>query len=222
MTDLAVRLTECMLKAKVLRFGQFETKSGRLSPYFFNFGAFDSGLLLGGLADIYAAHIASNFPSVENLFGPAYKGIPLAVMTAERLTNLLGRDVTFTFDRKEVKDHGEGGWLVGHPYAGGEKTVVIEDVITGGTSLRHTIPRLQAAGVHVLGAVVGVDRQERGFSNAVAATEIFEQYDVPVKSITDIDRIVKVLHNQTVLHKVWIDDAIAQAIANYRQTYGAI
>ena len=175
MSDLALRLTESMLKAKVLQFGRFQTKSGRLSPYFFNFGAFHSGSLLGGLADIYAAQIADNFPSVENLFGPAYKGIPLAVMTAERLTRLLGRDVTFTFDRKEVKDHGEGGWLVGYPYGGGEQTVIIEDVITGGTSLHYTMPRLQAAGVKVLAAVVGVDRQERGNSDAVAAVEISER-----------------------------------------------
>src|SRR5690606_14341880 len=120
-----------------------------------------------------------------------YKGIPLAVMTAERLSRKVGRDITFSFDRKEIKDHGEGGWLVGCLYRGGEKTVVIEDVITGGTSLRNTIPRLKTARVDLLGAVVGVDRQERGEGELLAVTEIRERYGVVVRPVTTVDRIVE-------------------------------
>ncbi len=214
---------ECLLRSGVLRFGEFKTKSGRLSPYFFNTGRIDSGESLSEVAGYYAELIAERFGSrVDNLFGPAYKGIPLAVMTSERLARRLGRDVSFTFNRKEVKDHGEGGTLVGRAYQGGEKVVVIEDVITGGTSFHETIPLLKRLGADVIGLVVGVDRQERGSKAGISAMrEVGEAYGVPTASIVTMNEVVEMLYDQTVLEKVWIDAAMHARIDDYRAQYGA-
>lgn len=213
---------ERLLASGVLRFGSFKTKSGRISPFFFNTGHIDSGLTLGAVADSYAALIAERFGgAVDNLYGPAYKGIPLAVMTAERLSRLLGRDISFTFNRKEAKDHGEGGLMVGRQYTGKERVVVVEDVITGGTSIRESLPLLRAQKVEVLGLVVGIDRQERGTTQVSALAEVSAAYDLPAHAIVTLDDVVKTLHNQTVLGKVWIDDAIKAEIDAYRAAYGA-
>ena len=213
---------ELLLTSGVLRFGEFKTKSGRLSPYFFNMGALDSGERLGKAADVYAQVIERAFgPQVENLFGPAYKGIPLAVMTSHALARRLGRDVSFTFNRKEAKDHGEGGTLVGRQYEGGEKVVVIEDVITGGTSFSETLPVLRKAGVDVVGVVVGVDRQERGQGSKGALAEVAGTWGVKTASIVTIADVVARLHNRTVAGKVWIDDATKARIRDYLATYGA-
>jgi orotate phosphoribosyltransferase len=212
---------ELLLTSDVVRFGEFKTKSGRLSPYFFNAGNFDSGERLGKVAELYAKRIAERFGTkVDNLFGPAYKGIPLAVMTAFHLSRLLGRDISFTFNRKEVKDHGEGGNLVGRSYKGGEKVVIVEDVITGGTSINESMPLLQKYGVHVLGVVVGIDRQEKGTGDKAASREVLETWGVPVESLTSVTNIVSHLHNREVLGRVWIDDAMRQKIASYQATYG--
>jgi orotate phosphoribosyltransferase len=220
MNSYQTDLLRLMLRSEVLKFGEFKTKSGRLSPYFFNFGAFCMGSQMGALADIYAKFIAVEFPEVENLFGPAYKGIPLAVMTSERLSRQLNREISFSFDRKEIKDHGEGGWLVGHKYSGGEKVVVIEDVITGGTSLRHSLPRLVDCRVNLLGSALGVDRQERGTGDMSSALEIEQAFGVPVKSIVSVEKIVKCLWNTEFLGRIWIDDPMKRLIDLYREKYG--
>jgi orotate phosphoribosyltransferase len=219
--SLKTRYIELLLTSGVLSFGDFTTKSGRRSPYFFNTGRFDSGARIAAAGAAYAELIADRFgATVENLFGPAYKGIPLAVATASALSQRLGRDVSFTFNRKEAKDHGEGGLLVGRAYTGGEKVVVIEDVITGGTSFNETMPLLARYGVEVIGAVVGVDRQERGTGAASAFAEVRERYGVATAAIVTIDDVVQALHDRTVLGKVWIDDAARERIADYLSRYG--
>lgn len=216
------RYIELLLTSGVLRFGSFRTKSGRNSPYFFNTGHFDSGEKLAAAADLYADLIAEHFGDrVDNLFGPAYKGIPLAVMTSYQLAKRLGRDISFTFNRKEAKDHGEGGSLVGHSYRGTEKVVVIEDVITGGTSFNETLPMLQQAGIQVVGVVVGIDRQERGTGTMSAFAEVRQRYDVASAALVTVRDVVERLHNRTVLGKVWIDDALKLQIERYLDEYGA-
>ncbi len=211
---------ELLLESGVVRFGEFKTKSGRLSPYFFNTGHLDSAYKLGRAAACYAELIAEKFPEVTNLFGPAYKGIPLAVLTASVLSEKLKRDITFTFNRKEVKDHGEGGSLVGHTYQGVEKVVVIEDVITGGTSFQETLPLLKSYGIKPIGLVVGIDRMEKGSGSLKAFDEISLAWDTPAASILTLDKIIALLHNQAVLGKVWIDDEMLKKINKYRDVYG--
>jgi orotate phosphoribosyltransferase len=214
---------EHLLTSEVLRFGSFKTKSGRLSPYFFNTGKFNSGAKIEKTAELYADLIADQFGrEVDNLFGPAYKGIPLAVATSQILAKKLGRDITFTFNRKEIKDHGEGGSFIGYEYQGGEKVVVIEDVITGGTSINETMPLLKKAKVDVLGLVVGVDRQERGQSPSTAMEETRNKWGVRGYSLLTLDQIVKTLDQREFNGKTWIDHSLKILIDEYRTLYGPV
>ena len=158
--DFKNKFLELLLQSNVLRFGQFQTKSGRQTPYFFNTGNFSTGRTIQDVATCYSHLIAAEWgASVTNLFGPAYKGIPLCVSTSQSLATLLNRDVGFTFNRKEAKDHGEGGSLVGASYGTPQNVVVIEDVLTGGTSLRETMKLLNGLPIKVIGSAIGVDRQ---------------------------------------------------------------
>jgi orotate phosphoribosyltransferase len=213
---------ELLLSSGVLRFGEFKTKSGRLSPYFFNLGAIASGQRMAALAECYATRIAARFPDVENLYGPAYKGIPLAVSISTALAAKLKRDVTFTFNRKEAKDHGEGGLLVGYQYQGGEKVVIVEDVITGGTSIGESLPVLQRARVNILGICVGIDREERGLDgDDTAVAEVQRRYGLPVAALTTLTDVVTTLSAKDVLGKRWLDAKTLDKIAAYRHAYGA-
>lgn len=214
---------EHLLASEVLRFGSFKTKSGRTSPYFFNTGKFNSGDKIAKTAELYADLIADQFGrGVDNLFGPAYKGIPLAVATSQILAKKLGRDITFTFNRKETKTHGEGGSFIGYEYQGGEKVVVIEDVITGGTSINETMPLLQKARVDVLGLVVGVDRQERGQSRLTAMEEAQNTWGIKGYSLLTLDQIVKTLDQKEFNGKIWIDPTLKNLIEEYRGLYGPV
>lgn len=223
-SPIAERFLELLLKAEVLRFGDFQTKSGRRSPYFFNTGLIDSGERLSAACELYAEAIAEHFGDrVQNLFGPAYKGIPLAVMTASKLAARLNRDISFTFNRKEAKDHGEGGVLVGRAYQGGENVVVVEDVITGGTSIAETMPILSRAKVNVIGLVVGIDRQELGSQVKLSArAEIEQKWGIPVISLLNLDQVIARLHNRPCGGRIWIDDALRTRIDAYRQQYGSV
>jgi len=214
------RYIEWLLRSGALQFGEFKTKSGRLSPYFFNTGHIDSGERLGAVSALYAEAIGGRFGGgVDNLFGPAYKGIPLAVLTAYQLSLRLGRDISYTFNRKEAKDHGEGGDLVGRLYRGGEKVVIVEDVITGGTSFSEVLPLLARYKVEVIGAVVGVDRQERGAGTQSALRDIETKWQIPIVSLVTIQEVVDRLYQREVLGKVWINAAIKQRIDGYLATY---
>lgn len=224
-SEQEIKFIELLLKSEVLKFGEFVTKSGRISPYFFNTGNIDTGLILSEAAKVYAHTLQEKFgDKPTNLFGPAYKGIPLCVSVSEKLAGLLRRDVSFTYNRKEAKDHGEGGTLVGHSYMPGDKVVIVEDVLTGGTSIRETMDLFKNIDVEVIGAIVGIDRQEKGKnedSSLSARKEVEKEYGIPVVSIVDLDKIIDSLYGQEFLGKVWIDDEIKENIDAYRKKYGA-
>jgi orotate phosphoribosyltransferase len=224
------RETECpsepyidlLLNQGVLQFGSFTTKSGRNSPYFFNTGQVYSGAAVQAWATHYADALLEYFGAGPyRLFGPAYKGIPLVVATAMICDQRPQQQGTvYTFDRKEIKDHGEGGFLVGYPLQSGDSVIVLEDVLTGGTSLRSAIERLGKAGIKLAGAIVGLDRQEKGRGDTTAARELAEEFGLPVYHLTTIDTIVAYLHNHSRQGRVWIDDGLKTAIDQYRSRYG--
>lgn len=195
-----------------LRFGRFELKSGRISPYFFNMGALHTGSALGAVGEAYAASIVDAGIDFDCLFGPAYKGIPLVSATAIALARDHGRDLPWCFDRKEAKDHGEGGNLVGAPLAG--RVLVIDDVLTAGTAVRGAVELITAAGAEVVGVVTALDRQERGSGRRSAAEQTRADLGVPVTSIVTLDDVL-----------AWLDETGDRpddraAIAEYRRRYG--
>ncbi len=215
------RFLELLLSAEVLRFGSFQTKSGRKSPYFFNTGRFDSAHKISLVAELYADLIIDQFGhSVENLFGPAYKGIPLAIATAQALSQKIGRDISFSFNRKEQKSHGEGGGLIGYQYKGKEKVVIVEDVITGGTSINETLPLLRSYGVDILGFAVGIDRQEKGLGTQIAMEEVSARWGIRGAAILSLNQIVEALDQREFQGRVWIDASTRRSIDEYRQAYG--
>jgi len=181
-----------MIECDVLTFGDFVTKSGRPTPYFVQTGKYRTGGQIRRLGEFYADAIQANFgDDIDVLFGPAYKGIPLAVETAGALA-ARGRDIGFMFNRKEAKDHGEGGVLVGHPLADGDRVLIIEDVTTAGTSIRETVPVLQsAANVSLAGLIVSVDRMERGTSDKAALAQVGEDFAMPTCAIVTVREIIE-------------------------------
>lgn len=175
----------------VLKFGEFTLKSGRISPYFFNAGAFASGAALAALGRCYARCIVDSGLDFDVLLGPAYKGIPLAATTAVALSDQHGLDVPFAYNRKEAKTHGEGGVLVGAPLTG--RVLVIDDVITAGTAVREVIAMIEQAGATLAGVAIGLDRQERGAGERSAIQEIEQDYAIPVLSIINMSHIIEYL-----------------------------
>ena len=212
---------EFLVRCDVLRFGDFTAKSGRKTPYFINAGRFRTGAQLSRLAQCYARTIADRLGArFDVLFGPAYKGIPLAAATAVALHEHHNHDVGYCFNRKEAKDHGEGGNLVGHEPRDGERVLIIEDVTTAGTSIRETVPVLRAAAdVQLAGLVVAVDRQERGSTELNALTEISEQYSMPTFAIVTIDEIIAHLRGQPVDGRMVLDDATYRRVLDYREQH---
>jgi orotate phosphoribosyltransferase len=204
----------------VLRFGEFQTKSGRLSPYFFNAGLFNQGASVGRLGRFYAQALVDSGLAFDMLFGPAYKGIPLATATAVALAEhpaLAGRAVPFAFNRKEAKDHGEGGVLVGAPLSG--RVVIIDDVITAGTSVRESVQLIRAAGAEPAAVLIALDRMERAgpdgaLSAHSAVQEVERTYGIPVISIANLDDVMSLLADDAGLAPY------RQAVAAYRARYG--
>ena len=188
MHDYQREFIEFSLEHEVLRFGEFTLKSGRTSPYFFNAGLFNTGSRLAALGRFYAAAIDRSGVEFDVLLGPAYKGIPIASATAVQLSEQLGRDVPWCFNRKEPKDHGEGGLIVGSPLKG--RALVVDDVITAGTAIREVMDIVDAEGAQVAGVMVAVDRQERGTGELSAIQEVERDFGVPVVSIIDFGQIV--------------------------------
>jgi orotate phosphoribosyltransferase len=182
---------EFALEHDVLRFGSFTLKSGRTSPYFFNAGAIDTGAGLAALGRFYAAVIVEDELDVDVIFGPAYKGIPIAASTAIQLAEMHGRDVPWCFNRKEAKDHGECGLVVGAPLAG--RVLVVDDVITAGTAIRDVVEIVSAAGAEVAAVVVAIDRQERGTGELSAVRQVEEELGVRVRAIVTLDDVVAYL-----------------------------
>jgi orotate phosphoribosyltransferase len=215
---------EFLVRAGVLSFGDFVTKSGRPSPYFANFGNVATGAQIAALGRFYAARIAATFGrDVDVVFGPAYKGIPLAVTTATALAAHHAHDVGFAFDRKEVKDHGEGGAMIGHRLGDGDRVVIVEDVTTAGTSIRETVPKLRAAGeVEVVGLVIGLDRQERApDSDRSALDQLAEEFGLRTAALATIEGVVDVLTDHQVDGRRVLTDADRDRIAAHLATYGA-
>ena len=214
---------EFMVASDALTFGEFVTKSGRQTPYFINSGNFADGPRISQLGEWYARAINARIGSgCDNLYGPAYKGIPLAVTTAVALWDLFQHRVTYTFNRKEEKAHGEKGALVGHRYVGGEKVLLIEDVVTAGTSVRESLTLLKAiTDVEIVGVIVSVDRQERGQGERSALDELQDELGIPTCAIVTLDEIIEHLDGREIAGRVLIDDEMRGKIAAYRDQYGA-
>lgn len=212
MHDYQRRFIEFALEHEVLKFGEFTLKSGRVSPYFFNAGAFDTGARLAALGGFYADAIAQSAAEFDVLLGPAYKGIPLAAAAAVRLAQDHDRDVPWCFNRKEAKDHGEGGLFVGAAPRG--RLLVIDDVITAGTAIREVIALVDGLDAEVAGVVVAVDRRERGAGELSAIQEVERDHGVSVLSIVTFDDIIEYLEQSGRFAEH------LPAVRAYRETYG--
>lgn len=213
---------EFMVRCGVLAFGDFVTKSGRRTPYFLNTGRYRTGAQLARLGDHYATAITEHWPhGIDILFGPAYKGIPLVAAASMALARR-GRTVGYCFNRKESKDHGEGGVLVGAQPSDGAAVLIVEDVTTAGTSIRETIPILRAcADIDPVGLIVSADRQERGRGARSALAEIADEFAMPARAIVSLDEIVAHLHGREIDGRVVLDDAVLARVEDYRAEYGA-
>lgn len=211
------RFIKFMVENGVLKFGEFTLKSGRIAPYFINTGNYKTGAQLARLGEYYAECIKNNGIEADTLVGPAYKGIPLAVTTAVSLYEKFGMDLNYCFDRKEVKDHGEGGLFVGKQLQDGERVILIEDVMTSGKALREMLPKLeQAANVKIAGMVISVDRMERGLQSELSAVqEVYKEFGVKVYSIVTMADIIDAIQSGVIDGKEYLEKMI-----EYRKTYG--
>lgn len=213
---------EFMVDSNVLRFGDFVTKSGRKTPFFINTGFYRTGSQLRKLGQYYAKAIEEKFGiDFDVLFGPAYKGIPLSVAASMAMNEFYGKDVRYCSNRKEEKDHGDTGILLGSPIQDGDRIIMIEDVTTSGKSIRETMPIIKAQGnVNVLGLVVSVNRMERGTGEKSALEEIEETYGMKATAIVTMEEVVEHLYNKPYKGKIIIDDTIKKAIDIYYEQYG--
>lgn len=213
MLDHQRTFLDLALRCAVLRFGEFTLKSGRVSPYFFNAGLFNSGRALRELGQSYAAAAVASGIGFDMLFGPAYKGIALAVTTAIALAEDHGRDVPLAFNRKEAKDHGEAGLLIGAPLAG--RVLIVDDVITAGTSVRESVALIREHGAEPAGVLIALDRQERGNGTLSAADEVRRGFGLPVAAIAGVDELLQFTAERPALvqHR--------EALLRYRLRYGS-
>lgn len=212
MQDYQRRFIEFALEKKALKFGQFTLKSGRVSPYFFNTGSFDSGAALKRLGQAYAAAIAHSEIEYDLIYGPAYKGIPLGTAIAIAIADTSDRDVPLCFNRKEAKDHGEGGNTLGAPLVG--RVLIVDDVISAGTSVNESVQIIRQAGAEPAGVVISLDRQERGGGHTSAVQEVQQTHNMPVGHIIGLSEIVEYL-----IETSGNEDELA-AINAYREQYG--
>ncbi len=201
------------LDTGVLRFGEFTLKSGRLSPYFFNSGLFNTGGSLAELGHFYARALMDSGIEFDMLFGPAYKGIPLASACSIALADHHKRDLPYSFNRKEVKDHGEGGTIVGAPLQG--RVMIIDDVISAGTSVRESLNLINEAGASAAGVVIALDRQELGKGEVSAIAEIEKNYNMPVASIIKLEHLIAYLQDDQAFAEYY------EKVVAYREQYGA-
>lgn len=209
-----------MARSGALTFGDFQTKSGRQTPYFINTGNYNTGWQISSLGGFYADCITSNLTVGQNtvLFGPAYKGISLAVSTSIALAGR-GINTGYCFNRKETKDHGEGGALVGHNLTQNTRVIIIEDVITAGTAVREVLPIFNRAGCTVDALIISVNRLERGTGTRSAISELWEDHQIPTYAIVDVQDILSTLHNTPIDGKLYIDDHTAAKIRAYMNEY---
>ena len=209
--DFRQEFIEFALQQNVLRFGEFTTKAGRLSPYFFNAGLFNDGAALDRLSQFYAKAILASGIAIDTLFGPAYKGIPLVAVSALALARS-GRNLPFAFNRKEAKDHGEGGSIIGASLTG--RVLIIDDVISAGTSVRESVELIRAAGATPCGVVIALDRMERGIGELSAVQEVKRDYGIPVVAVATLDDLMAFLGERPDFktHEA--------AVAKYRKEFG--
>lgn len=214
---------EFMVDSDVLKFGEFTLKSGRKSPFFMNAGAYVTGTQLRKLGEYYAKAIHDNYGlDFDVLFGPAYKGIPLSVATTMAISELYGKDIRYCSNRKEEKDHGDAGILLGSKIKDGDRVVIIEDVTTSGKSIEETFPIIRAQGnVEIKGLMVSLNRMERGKGDKSALEEIQEKYGFPANAIVNMAEVTEYLYNRECRGKIVIDDTIKAAIDAYYEQYGA-
>ncbi len=212
-----------MVDSNVLKFGEFTLKSGRKSPFFMNAGAYVTGAQLEKLGEYYAKAIHDYYGlDFDVLFGPAYKGIPLSVATTAAISRLYGREVRYCSNRKEIKDHGDKGILLGSPIKDGDKVVIIEDVTTSGKSIEETVPIIRAQGdVEIRGLIVSLNRMEKGKGEKSALEEIQETYGFAANAIVNMNEVVECLYNKEYNGQVLIDDTVKDAIDRYYARYGA-
>lgn len=211
------RFIQFMVENEVLCFGDFTLKSGRKAPYFINAGKYRTGTQIACLGEYYAECLLEHKVKAETLIGPAYKGIPLAVATSIALAKNHGVDVGFCFDRKEVKDHGEGGLFVGQTLKDGDKVAIIEDVMTSGKALREILPKIkQAADVKVEAMIISVDRQEKGTGDKSAVKEAYDEFGIKVYSIVTMQDIISAIEEGIIAGREYL-----QAMKDYRAQYGA-
>lgn len=211
-----------MIDSNVLTFGDFVTKSGRKTPFFVNAGNYKTGQQLKKLGEFYAHAIKENYGDFDILFGPAYKGIPLSVTAAIALNDLYDVNVSFCANRKEMKDHGDKGILLGSKLADQNKVLIIEDVTTAGTSIYETMPILKTqADVDVVGLIISVDRMEKGQGDQTALVELKEKFDMKTCAIVTMEEVVTYLYNREIKGKVIIDDEMKTRIDEYYAIYGA-
>lgn len=211
MSDFRQQFLRFSIAQNVLRFGEFKTKAGRMSPYFFNAGLFADGMALKQLGEFYAKAILAAGIEFDVVFGPAYKGIPLAAATAIALATE-GHNTEYSFNRKEAKDHGEGGTIVGAPLKG--RVLIIDDVISAGTSVRESVELIHSHGAQAVGVIIAIDRMERGQSALSAVQEVQQRYDIPVFAIANLDDLLAYLQTDKNMEQY------ISAVALYRTTYG--
>lgn len=213
-----------MVDSKVLKFGDFTLKSGRKSPFFMNAGSYVTGTQLMKLGEYYAKAIHDRYgDDFDVLFGPAYKGIPLTVATTIAYSKLYGKEIRYCSNRKEIKDHGDAGILLGSPLKDGDRVVVIEDVTTSGKSMEETIPIVRAqADVTIVGLMVSLNRQEKGKGDKCALDEIKDLYGFETEAIVSMEEVVECLYNKEIDGTVLIDDEMKARIDAYYEQYGAV
>lgn len=223
MEDYKKQFIEFMVDCQVLKFGEFTLKSGRKSPFFMNAGGYVTGAQLLKLGEYYAKAIHDNYGlDFDVLFGPAYKGIPLSVATTMAISSLYGKEVRYCSNRKEVKDHGDTGILLGSKLKDGDRVVIIEDVTTSGKSIEETYPIIKAqADVEVKGLIVSLNRMEKGQTDKSALSEIREKYGFDANAIVNMQEVAEHLYNKPYKGQIYIDDAIKAAIDAYYEEYGA-
>ena len=211
MLDYQKEFISYALECGVLKFGEFQLKSGRTSPYFFNTGLFNTGAQLGKLGHFYAQALIQSKLNVDILYGPAYKGIPLVSATSIAYAQITGNDIPFAFNRKEAKDHGEGGNLVGTPLQG--NVIILDDVITAGTSVRESVEIINAANATPAGVLIALDRQEKGLNDCSAIQEVEANFKMPVIAIITLENIIDYLKAEANAEQL-------QAIKEYQSRYG--
>ena len=211
MLDYQKEFISYALECGVLKFGEFQLKSGRTSPYFFNTGLFNTGAQLGKLGHFYAQALIQSKLNVDILYGPAYKGIPLVSATSIAYAQITGNDIPFAFNRKEAKDHGEGGNLVGTPLQG--NVIILDDVITAGTSVRESVEIINAANATPAGVLIALDRQEKGLNDCSAIQEVKANFKMPVIAIITLENIIDYLKAEANAEQL-------QAIKEYQSRYG--